>query len=136
LALRTRRWVLVSSSGMVPRWRYLEIGLHQSVVGLGSLIIAATSPSGPGLSLISPTEGPGSAFDIGTGTSSPGAAPGTGIESSSSEEVSGVGSEISSSSQMEGLNKSCANTPGGGGLQLDPNRVRVSVASLSYQRIW
>jgi hypothetical protein len=136
----TKRWrgggLATSSSGMVPSWRYLEIGLRQFVAGLGGSIIAATSPSGPGIGLISPTEGHGSAFDVGTGSSSPDGAPGTDIKSSASGEVPGIGFTISSSSRMEGLNKSWVNTPGGGRSQLDPNRVMTSVAPLSHRRMW
>jgi hypothetical protein len=128
--------VLVSSSGMVPSQRYLEIVLRQSIVGLGGLTIASTSHSGPGLGLISLTEDLGSAFDVGTRPSSLGGTPGTSIELLASGDVLGAGSRISSLSQMEGLNKSCVNTPGGGGSQLDLNRARALATSLSYRRIW
>jgi hypothetical protein len=37
---------MVSSSGMVPSRRYLEISLCQSVLGLGDLIMAVTSSLG------------------------------------------------------------------------------------------
>jgi hypothetical protein len=65
---------------MVPNRTYLEIGLHQSIMGLGGLTIAGTSPSSQGLGLISLTEGPGSTSDVGIGPSSLGGSPGMGIE--------------------------------------------------------
>jgi hypothetical protein len=104
---------------MVPSRRYSEIGLHQSIAGLGGSTIDATSHSGPELGLISLVEGPSSAFDVGTGPSSLDRAPCVGIEPSASGEVLGIGYRISSSSPMKGLNKSSANTPGGGGSRLD-----------------
>jgi hypothetical protein len=55
-----------------------------------------------------------------------------GIEPLASKDVPGVGFGISSSSRILGLNKSCVNTPRGGGSWLDPNRARVLAASLSH----
>jgi hypothetical protein len=136
LALCVRHRVSVLSSSMVPSRRYSEIGLHQFIAWLGGPTTATTSPSGHELGLISLVEGPGSAFDINTRPSSPGGIPGAGIEPLASEEVPDVGSGISSSSQMEGLNKSCMNTPGGGGSRLDPNQATASASSLSHRRIW
>jgi hypothetical protein len=98
--------------------------------------IATTSPSGPGLGAIGPAEAPGLASDIGAGPFSPGGVPGTDIELPSSGEAPGERTEMSSLGQIEGLNKSCVNTPGGGGSRLDPSRARASASSLSHRRIW
>jgi hypothetical protein len=97
-------------------------------------MIAAPSPSGPGLSVIGPIKAPGLAFNIGTGPFSPGMVLGMGVELPSSGEAPGKHVGISSR-QIEGLNKSSMNTPGGGGSRLDPSRARASATSLSHQRI-
>jgi hypothetical protein len=47
LARRARRQVSVSSSSIVPNWRYLEIGFHQSTSWSGNPTITAISPSCP-----------------------------------------------------------------------------------------
>jgi hypothetical protein len=120
LVLRVRRRVSVSSSGIVPSWRYSKIGFHQSTSGLGGLTIAATSPSGPGLSSIGPTEAPELASDTAAGPFFPGGVLGAGTKLTSSGEVPGKCTRTSSSSRIEGLNKSYANTHGGGGSRLDP----------------
>jgi hypothetical protein len=125
----------VSSSGIVPSRRYSKIGLHQSTSGLGGPIIAATPPSDPGLCSIGPTEASGLASNTDAKLLSPGRVNGVGTELPSSREVPGNCTRISSSSRIEGLNKSCVNTPGGGGSQLDPSRPSALAASLSHQRI-
>jgi hypothetical protein len=45
LARRTKCWVSVSSSDIVPSWRYLKIGSRQSMPGLGNPVMAAISAS-------------------------------------------------------------------------------------------
>jgi hypothetical protein len=121
LALRVRRRVLISSSGIVPSQRYSTIGFRQSALGLGDPTIAATSPSGPGLGAIGPAEAPGSTSDMGARLFCLGGTPGAGIELPLPREDSGKRTEMSSSSRIEGLNKSCVITLGGGGSQLDPS---------------
>jgi hypothetical protein len=135
LALRSRRQVLVSSSSIVPNWRYPEISFHQSALGLGGPTTSATSPLGPGLGSIGQAEFLGMASDTGAEPFSPGRVPGAGTEMSSSGEVPGECTRISSLSRIEGLYKSYANTPGGGGSRLDLSRARASTASLSCRRI-
>jgi hypothetical protein len=130
-----RRRALVLSYGIVRRQRYSKIGFHQSASGLGGLTTSATSPSGPELGLIGPVEAPELASDAGAGLFSPGGVPGAGTELPSSGEVLGECTRISSLSRIEGFNKSCANTPGGGGSRLNLSRVRALAASLSRRRI-
>jgi hypothetical protein len=114
-----RRRVSVSSSGIVPSWRHSEIGLHESASGLGGPIMATISSPG---SWVCPTgliEAPKSTFKARAAVSSPDGAPGPGIGLSLPGEVPGSGVRTSSSRRNEGLNKSCANTPGGGGSWLN-----------------
>jgi hypothetical protein len=112
LALCARCRVLFLTPGIVPSRRYSVIGFHQSTTRLRCPMIAAPSPSGPGLSVIGPIKAPGLAFNIGTGPFSPGMVLGMGVELPSSREAPGKHVGISSR-QIEGLNKSSMNTPGG-----------------------
>jgi hypothetical protein len=135
LVLCARCWVLVSSSGIVPSRRYSAIQFCQSALGLGVLTIAATSPSGLGLGATGPIEALRLASDIGARPFSPCWVPGMGIEPPMSGEAPSDCTGISSSSRIVGLNKSCVNTPGGGGSWLDLSQVRALSALLSHQRI-
>jgi hypothetical protein len=119
LALRVRRRVSISSSGIVPNQRYSIIGFHQSTLGLGGSTTAATSPSGHGLGAIGPTEVPGLDSGVGAWTFSLGGLHGMGTEAPLSGDVLGECTETSSLNQIEGLNKSCTNTPRGVGSRLD-----------------
>jgi hypothetical protein len=136
LALRARHRVSVSSSGIVPSWRYSTISFYQSTSGLSGPTTAITSPVGPGFGAIGPAEAFGLASGIGNVPLSPGEAPGTGAKLHSSRGPPGEHAGVSSSSHIEGLNRSCTNTPDGGDSLLDPSRARESAASLSRQRIW
>jgi hypothetical protein len=84
---------------------------------------------------IGPIEVPGSASKVGDMPPLLSRVPDVDVGLSSLDGVPGTGAGPSSSSWIEGLNKSCVNTPGGGGSRLDPSRVRVLTASLSHRRI-
>jgi hypothetical protein len=123
--------VSVSSSGIVPSYRYSEISFRQSVLRLGGLTIVAISPSGSWLSPVGSAKAPGLASEIRAGSSIPSGVPGIGARLSLPRGILGVGTVISSSSWMEGLNKSYVNTIRGGGSQLDSSWAKASAASLS-----
>jgi hypothetical protein len=148
LAQRAKCQVLFSSSGIILSWRYSEIGSHQSVLGLGSPVIALISAPGSQSRPSSPAGVPGLASKVGTGPpspgrvlgagvglSSPGGVPDVGVAMSLPGGAPSVGTRQSSSRWMDGLNKSCVNTPRGGGSRLDPSRARASAALLFCWRI-
>jgi hypothetical protein len=110
-----RHQVSVSSSGIVASRRYSAIGFYQSTFGLGGLIIAATYPSGPSLSIVGSAEVPGLASDVGARPPSLNGVPSMDILLPSYGETPCERTTMSYSSWIEGLNKSCKNTPRGGG---------------------
>jgi hypothetical protein len=92
-----------SSSGIIPRWRYLVIDLHQSISGLGSPTTATISFVCPGSGVLGLTEALGQAPSITLGSCLPGGVPGAETSVPLMGEVLGVIAGVSSSSRMEGL---------------------------------
>jgi hypothetical protein len=136
LALRVRRWVLASSSGIIPSWRYLVIDVRQFISRPGRPTVATISSFCLGSGVLGLVEAPGQAPSITAGSCLPGGVPGAETGVPSLGEVPGAIARVSSSSRMEGLKRSCANTPGGGDSRLDPSRARALAALLSHRRMW
>jgi hypothetical protein len=122
LALRVRRWVLVSSYGIIPSHRYSMIDFCKSSSGPAGLTTTTNGFACPESSVVGPTVAPGLAPDIGNGPPSPDGGPSTETYPPSSGEPPGTHIKISSLSQIEGLNRFCVNTPRGGDSWLDPSR--------------
>jgi hypothetical protein len=102
LALRVRRRVPVSSSGIISSCRYLAIGYSQSTSGLGGPTMATNFFACTRYGAVGPTGASRLTPDIGDGQPSPDRGPGMETGTPSSRGAPGARVGASSSSRTEG----------------------------------